>query len=278
MNQRWQATRTALAETTERFAELVSATPDPRIRATRDWTVADTAAHVTAIAGMYTILVRPGDGPLPEPEVMESFLGTSVDTVAGFNVVTMNHFTERDLAALTERLRADVAEVLRVTADLDPDEPLRWLGDSRVPRCGMLAHLLNELQIHGRDIARGRKVPWTIPSAEAALFFDEFTVGLLSHQVGNLLVPDPRALPRRIAVEFRSPHTRPVVIVLQRDKVWVEEPGGEVDVRLRFDPAALNLMLFHRITRARAVLTGKLFVHGPRPWLIFPFLRTVRMP
>jgi len=37
-------------------------------------------------------------------------------------------------------------------------------------------------------------------------------------------------------------------------------------------------MLFHRISKARAVLSGKLRISGPRPWLLPGFLRVVRAP
>jgi putative sterol carrier protein len=83
---------------------------------------------------------------------------------------------------------------------------------------------------------------------------------------------------RRIAVEFRSRHTAPVTLVLRDGLVSAEEPGGPTDVRVSFDPATLNLMLFGRISRVRAVLTGKVAVRGRRPWLLPAFLRTVRVP
>jgi hypothetical protein len=37
-------------------------------------------------------------------------------------------------------------------------------------------------------------------------------------------------------------------------------------------------VLFHRITRSRAAMTGSLRVWGRRPWLLAPFLRKVRLP
>jgi hypothetical protein len=49
-------------------------------------------------------------------------------------------------------------------------------------------------------------------------------------------------------------------------------------VRVRFDPATLNLMLFGRVSRLQGALTGKLIVSGPRPWLLPAFQRTVRFP
>jgi hypothetical protein len=141
----------------------------------------------------------------------------------------------------------------------------------------VLAHLLNELLIHGRDIARPRQARWDIPAEYAALFFDLFIVGMLRHDTGQWLETDEPPRKRRIAISFRSAHTDPVTLVLHRGVASVEEPGGRPDVQVRFDPATLNLMLFGRISKARAVLTGKLAVRG-KPWLLFSFLRVVRPP
>lgn len=162
-----------------------------------------------------------------------------------------HYFTDRDPAALTERLRADLDVLLTECTALDPMATFTWLGDSRVPLSGVLAHLVNELQIHGRDIARATRMPWEIPPREAAYFFEAFFVELLRHGVGRLLDNDEPPRDRRIAVGFSSDHTIPVT---------------------------LNQMLFHRISKPRAVLTGKIAIRGRRPWKLAPFLRTVRCP
>ncbi|HEX6359870.1 DinB family protein [Actinophytocola sp.] len=274
-NERWQATRTAVAATATRFVELVAAS-DPRTMATADWSVADTAAHVATIAFMYTHIVRSDEPAIPA--IQEQVLATSVDTVADLNERALELFGERDPATLVERLRADVVEILRVTETLDPATVVTWLGDSKVPIAGVLAHLVNELQIHGRDIARATRTPWPVPPADAALFFEVFFVELIRHGVGHLLDNDEPPRARRIAVSFRSRHTAPVTIVLHNGQVSVEEPGEPTDVRIFFDPPTLNLMMFHRVGKARAALTGKVIVSGRRPWLLPAFLRTVRCP
>jgi hypothetical protein len=168
--------------------------------------------------------------------------------------------------------------MLYSSADLDPDKPVRWLGGSQVPLAGLFAHLTNELQIHGRDIALATRSSWVIPPEYAAQFIDLFVVGVTRHGVGRLLYKDRPANRRRVAVEFRSRYTTPVTLVLDNGKVTVTEAGGAIDVRVRFEPVTLNLMMFGRISRPRAALSGKLLVSGPRPWLLPVFLRTVRMP
>jgi hypothetical protein len=272
---KWTATREAVAATGERFAALVAAS-DARTMATADWSVADTAAHVAAIEFMYTHITR-FDAPAL-PGIHEHFLATNVDTVADLNARTLELFVERDQATLVERLRVYIDDILTATENVDPTTPVNWLGDSTVPICGVLAHLINELQIHGRDIARTTGTRWATPPADAALFFEVFFVELLRHDVGHLLDNDEPPSDRRIAVEFRSRHTTPVTIVLHNGRASVEEPADNADVRIFFDPPALNLMLFHRISKPRAAVTGKVVVRGRRPWLLPTFLRTVRCP
>jgi uncharacterized protein (TIGR03083 family) len=275
---RWLAVRAALAEAAERFARLVSAVPDPRVRATAHWTVADTAAHVGSIAWLYATTLGTGRSPLPVPDLDEAMRVTTVDTVDRLNAIVLRHLTDRDAGALVRRLRADIHDVLRVTADSDPATPVPWLGESRVSLAGVLAHMVNELLVHGWDIARATGTPWPVPARDAGLFFDLFVVGILRYDPGRLLNTDDPPRSRRIAVAFRSPHTTPVTLVLRDGLVSVAEPDGATDVRLSFDPAALNLMLFGRIGRLRTALTGGVVVGGPRPWLLPKFLRTVRLP
>ncbi len=271
----WTATRTALANATDRFASLVAAS-DPGAMATADWSVAVTAAHVASLAWMNTGLAGPEASP--EPAVRDLLVACGVDTVADFNARVLGLFPERDPAVLAERIRADVDTVLRATEHADPGRTVTWLGGSQLPVSGMLAHLVNELLIHGHDIARATGVPWRIPPADAALFFEVFFVELLRRDIGRLLANDESPRERRIAVECRSRYTTPVVLVLHRGQVSVEDPGGDTDVRIFFDPAAVNLMLFHRISKARAAVTGKVRVWGRRPWLLPTFLKTVRCP
>ncbi|MDT7796925.1 MAG: hypothetical protein QOI78_358 [Actinomycetota bacterium] len=275
--EQWQAVRAAVPVAGGRFADLVAGVPDARVKALGEWSIAETAAHVGMIALMYTAMIRGDGGPLPLPGLAEPMDAAGVDTISGMNALALELYPERDPVRLAERLRADIAEVLQVSADLDPEKPVWWLGGSRVPVAGVLAHLVNELLIHGLDIARAARRPWPIPAAYEALFLDLFLFGMVRNDMGRLL-DDATPSPRRIAVEFRSAHTRPTVLALRHGELRAEEPDGTADVRLRFDPAVLVPMMFGRIAKPRAVLSGKVRIGGPRPWLLPAFLRTVRMP
>ncbi|GAA0547314.1 maleylpyruvate isomerase family mycothiol-dependent enzyme [Actinomadura livida] len=274
---RWLAVRRAVGAVGDRFADLLLAVP-PHAMATADWTVADTAAHVVAISESYAAMLDPA-GPAPPISALHDMMGdVTVDTVADLNEVGLRDLAERDPRALADRLRADIAAMLRATDGTDPGRPIDWLGGSRVPAAGVLAHLVNEMQIHGRDIARATGARWEVSAADAALFFELFLLGVTRYGYGRLLDWDRLERRGRIAVEFRSRHTEPAVMVLTDGLVTVEKPGPNVDVKLHFDPVALNLVLFGRLSRTRAALTGRIMVWGRRPWLLPAFLRKVRLP
>ncbi|WP_370969123.1 maleylpyruvate isomerase family mycothiol-dependent enzyme [Amycolatopsis sp. cg9] len=275
--EQWESVRAALPDVGSRFADLVAGVPDAHASSLGEWSIAETASHVGMIALMYTAMIRGDGGPLPLPGLEEPIDSASVDTISRMNALALELYPERDPVRLAERLRADIAEVLLVSADLDPGKPVWWLGGSRVPVAGVLAHLVNEMLLHGLDIARALGRPWPIPARYEAMFLELFLFGMVRNDMGSLL-DDATPSPRRIAVEFRSAYTEPGVLALQHGRLRFEEPDGTADVRLRFDPAVLVPMMFGRISKPRAVLTGGVRISGRRPWLLPAFLRTVRMP
>ncbi|GAA0565969.1 maleylpyruvate isomerase family mycothiol-dependent enzyme [Actinomadura livida] len=277
----WTRVRTALEAATDRFANLVSSVPDPNVRATSEWSVTDVAAHVTNIAGLYVPITSTDPERAPETRPPGRMADTTLDTVAEMNAADLRELTERDPGRLADLLRERIGALLSATAETAPDTPLPWLGGSRVPAAGLLAHLLNEILIHGRDIARAVRQPWSIPPEDAAWFLELFFVGVTTYGAGHILeIPETGEPVRtgRLVAEFRSRHTTPVTVVVHNGRVTVERPGRRPDVRVSFDPVTLNLMLFHRVGKPRAVLTGKVRIRGRRPWRLRYFFRTIRIP
>jgi uncharacterized protein (TIGR03083 family) len=277
-DEQWNTVRESVRTNAGRFCELVASVPDPAATASAGWSVADVTAHVTTIGFLNTMLMRVAEPPFHMPGLTEAIAATTVDTVHGLNDQVMSHFLERDVTRLLDTLRHHVDLMLTASRDRDPGETFSWLGEARPTLAGMFAHMVNELLIHGNDIARAVKVPWAMPAEDAALFFDLFYVGLANGQQGRLLDGSKRPLQRRIAVEFRSGYTTPVTIVVRNGQVTAEPAGPGADAWVRFDPAALNMMMFGRISKLQAVLTRKIIIGGRRPWLMPAFLRTVRLP
>lgn len=276
--EKWHAARDTVNTVCDRFGALVLGAP-AQAMATADWTVMDTAAHVAAIAWLSTSTLASAQASFPIPGIREHIAAATVDNMhAGLNSVLLRGYQERDPDQVVRKLRSSIDEILRLTATADPVTTMSWLGGSRIPLAGVLAHLTNELLLHGRDIARAVNAPWRIPDEYAAQFFELFLIEIARNGVGNILDDDKPTRQGRIAVEFRSDYTSPVTLVLDTGDVWIEEPARDNDVRVYFKPAALSLLLFHRITRARAAMTGSVRVWGRRPWLLAPFLRKVRLP
>jgi uncharacterized protein (TIGR03083 family) len=274
----WDAVRGSVHTTAGRFCDLVSSIPDPGTRATAKWSVADLTAHVTTVAFLNTMLMQAAEIPFQMPNLTEALAATTVEGVHGLNDQVLSHFTERDAGRLMEMLRDHVDLMLTASQDRDPAETFSWLGGAQLPLAGMFAHMLNEMLIHGNDIADAVGLPWAMPVEDAALFFDLFYIGLASGNTGRLLDGSKRPLQRRIAVEFRSGYTTPVTFVVRNGTVTAEPPGPGADAAVRFDPPSLNMMMFGRISKPRAVLTRKIVITGRRPWVMPAFLRTVRFP
>ncbi|MFI7538443.1 maleylpyruvate isomerase N-terminal domain-containing protein [Streptosporangium sp. NPDC049376] len=274
----WKSVRSSLRRVGDRFTEMVVSAPDARAEVTPGWSVSETAAHLTVVAWLYTSLVRPAEVPNPFP-VLDGWLDDiTVDDIDDFNELTLRDFTERDPRRLAELLNTHIDDLLASTEDFDPTLPVSWLGGSRVPVAGIIAHLLNELLLHGHDMGRALGMTWRIASSDAAFFVELFMAGVVRHGSGRLLETGQPRSERPIAVEFRSPYITTVTMVLRDGRVTLGEPGRRPDVRVTFDPAVFNLMMFGRIGKLRALLSGRVTIGGPRPWLLPAFLRVVHMP
>lgn len=274
----WAAVRTAIKDVGDRFAAMILEAPADAM-ATADWTIMDTAAHVASLALIDTALVVSDDHPVPVPGADAVMKTTNVYNINdGLNTTLFHNYPERRPREVAACLSDSIGQMLELTADADPERTVGWLGESRLPLAGLFAHLVNEVLLHGRDVAAAARVPWSIPQEYIAMVIELFMFEIARNGVGTVLDGGKPIPPERIAVEFRSAYTRPITIAVHDGEVLAEEPSRDNDVRLYFQPLALDLVLFHRISRKRAVATGALRVWGRRPWLLFPFLEKIRMP
>ncbi|MEV4388666.1 maleylpyruvate isomerase N-terminal domain-containing protein [Micromonospora sp. NPDC049580] len=273
---RWNLANTALRAAADRFTEMVAAAPSPTVLVTDDWTLADTVAHVVSIAVLYVARLEGTEVTIRVPGLEDMLAVTNVDTVADVNSHVLAHFTEREPEVLLPQLNTAIARLLVTTAD--PRSTVSWLGNARVTLGGLFAHLTNELLVHGWDIARALRRPWPMPDEHAALYWDLFMFDMLRDSYGVLLnteLPMPR---HHVSVQFRSAFTPTTTLTLGDRRVWIAPPDAPFDVRVRFQPARFNLMMFGRISIAQAMLRRDVVIGGPRPWRLPAFLRVVHMP
>lgn len=93
-SKKWPATRTTVKETGDRFASMLESVRASDAMATVDWSIAHTPAHVTAIASLYTSMVRPDATPDPLPGLRERWLASPEHRIAvGFRYGYTSTFT-----------------------------------------------------------------------------------------------------------------------------------------------------------------------------------------
>ncbi|MDQ2583678.1 hypothetical protein CKY47_06695 [Saccharothrix yanglingensis] len=279
-DQRWQELRGALADASARFGRLITEHREPERRAVGTWTVAEAAAHTAIVshldAGMLT-------GSSGDPELDRRIPGTTLGDLADLNALALRRFPLDSAGAIADHLREGVALLLERSADLDPRAPATWLGGSRLTVGFLLAHLLNEVLLHGVDVAGPESDAWHVPSAEAALAFDHFFVGLLSAEEKGILFGPPGAAGRgggrQVSVELRSSRTIPVVLTTDGSGgATVAPAGGPADARIDFEPAAFMLTVFRRTGVDSALASGRLVVSGRNPAVGVEYLRRTQTP
>lgn len=273
----WEGVRALLAATGERYAQLLRSVDDPGARTTSEWTIADTAAHVCVVCELDVYTVTRGEAPFPR-ELLELVAAASIDDIAALNEASLRWFTERDLGRLAGKVGESVDTILRATAGDDGTTVGPWLGGAEFTVAGMLGHLLNELLLHGLDIARAAGRPWFIPPEAAALTFEVFVVGALHGDTGHLLQYHEPGKPGVVRAELRGRHHAPIRLDAVDGRLRLGAPDGPIDVLIRSEPVALILVIWGRGGLVRPALTGRIAVWGRRPWRVFRFLAAVRLP
>ncbi|MGM1060280.1 maleylpyruvate isomerase N-terminal domain-containing protein [Saccharothrix sp. Mg75] len=278
-DQGWHALRGALADAADRFARLITDRWEPGRRAVGTWSVAETAAHTAIVAHLDAGLLVDPEAATGVPEVDGLVPGTTLATLADLNAAALERFPDRSPDGIADHLLTGVATLLERSADLDPLAPATWLGRSRLTVASLLAHQLNEILLHGFDIAGPGSRAWRVPPEEAALAFDVFLMRLLGTDDQGVLFGPGVGGGRRVSVELRSDRTTPVVLTTGGGgRTTVEPPDGRADARIRFEPAAFMLTTFRRTRLTRALATGRLVVSGRRPWVAVEYLRRTRTP
>lgn len=275
---RWLGLRTALADATERFAALVLSGQAAVRPAVGHWSPLDCAAHTAVVARMNAGFLTSPAAPLGVPELDRLVASSTLGDIGALNEILLRAFPDRTPATLVRHLREGVDDLLRDSADVDPHAPATWIGGSGMPAAALLAHLLNEILLHGWDVSRALARPWRVPSHEAAFAFEVFLVQLLGGEDTRRLFGPGSGRGRPLRVEFRSPHTTPVVLFNGDGRIGADPPEAGADARVRFEPGALMLTVFRRTRLARAVATGRIVASGRRPWDAVSYLRRMHTP
>jgi len=259
-----EATRAAIRAVAGRFTTLLRDTDDvSRQAAGTDWTVAETAAHVSVVLAGFSAAIA-GEMQAPAPE---QYLDVDFPTrLAAANDAAIAMVDHIDAARLAEAITTGAQRFLELAAAAAPQMECAtpWYGQGRTRTVDCLTALaLGELTVHGRDIAIGTGRPWPIPAEHAKLI-----VGTVCPEMSPLVVRPEAGRGSPVTYEVRLRGDGPRYIIRVADgTAEARAVGGPVDCVISADPVTYLLVVYGRMPLGRALLHGAVFAKGRRPWL-----------
>jgi uncharacterized protein (TIGR03083 family) len=259
-----EAARAAICTATGRFTALLRATDDIERRAAgTDWTIAQTAAHVSIVLTAFSAAITAEPQALTHDQYLQANFPTRL---AAANAVTISMVDHSEAEPLAELITAGAQRFLELVAAADPtmqcDTP--WYGPARTrtPDC-LTALALGELTVHGYDVASATGQPWPISAEHAKLI-----LGTVCPQMSPLAVRPDAGCDAPVTYEVRLRGNGPRYIIrVANGMAEVRAAGGQVDCVISADPATFLLVVYGRMPPGRALLRGGIVAWGRRPWL-----------
>lgn len=243
----WEAVRSTCLEASARFADLVRTAPDPGARvAGLDWTVAELAAHLVSLTVRYEPFLQ-GKG--------EAFYATMPEMNAK-ELEALARLSLEELAGILER----GTETLLALCPAG-DAPARFF-DAESDCASAVALYVEELLVHGVDLARTIGRPWAITSEEAII------------AIGGLLMVLPKFIDADATRGFHAVYELrlrggPTVTMAinESEATFTHGTARRADCRISADPTAFLLIGANRQSQWRGLFTGKMLAFGRKPWL-----------
>ncbi|MDO3636960.1 maleylpyruvate isomerase N-terminal domain-containing protein [Mycolicibacterium arseniciresistens] len=261
------AARAAISAAAERFAAVLRETDDIRCPAAgTDWTVAETAAHVSVVLAGFSAAVA-GEMLALTPE---QYLDADFPTrLAAVNRATIAMVDRVDACRLAQSITDNAHRLLELLEAADPQLKCQtpWYGPGRTrnPDC-LTALALGELTVHGYDMATGMGRPWPISAEHARLI-----VGTVCPEMSPLVVRPEAARRAPLTYEIRLRGGPRYAIRVADGTAEVRAAGGRVDCVISADPVTYLLVVYGRMPLRVALLRGGISAAGRRPWLALRF-------
>lgn len=232
------------------------------------WGVADVARHMCVVLSADTDSLA--GRPLPVAEL-------NPRAVAAMSEDLLAADPETDLDVLADRMEALFAEFFDVSAS-PPSDECTWLGGVRLPASAVACHLLEELLVHGFDLAAGRSGMWTIAPAHAALALTGAGAPIINAADPYAFVNTKRATGFRARFDARIRGYQRMTFEFDDGMRIGGETSEPVDAHISGDPVTVLLLMLGRISPVRAALRGKIVVWGRRPWRLRRMLGVITPP
>lgn len=259
----------AVRELTGRVASLLRSAkggPAPVLAA---WDVGDVAVHLSHAIDGIKEMARGTDSIL-----------TDIWQLPGLMEMLVVGEEQRDLSAVADRIEASVAEFLEVVESGGEGGADRaWLVEgTRMPLRTLLCHVLNELVVHGRDIAMAEGAAWPISRRHAALVWRGFLFPVLG-ALGRAMVNQGAAVGIRANYDIRLRGGGGAYLLFDDgDLTITSQRPRRIDCHLSVDPVAFMLVAWNRQSQWSGIARGQLFSWGRRPWLGLRLRSLMRNP
>ena len=264
----WATARQAVAQAAPRLTAMLRSASRSDAPALDAWDVTELATHISH--GMDTITAMSKGG------------GNLIENISGLDILTrimVQGEGRRPMAELADRIDASVAGFLAAMESAGEDSLQTWmLQGSQMPLSTLTCHMLNELTVHGYDIARALGVPWKIDRNHASLIIMGFVLPGL-HTFGRDMVVQEKAGTARARFEIRLRGDGRAWLRFHDGDFSVEgSPQGPVDCHVSVDPEAFLLVSWGRISQWSAIPKGQLLAWGKKPWLGLQLRSWLRNP
>ena len=259
-----EAARAAISAAAERFTALLQETDDiGRPAAGTDWTVAETAAHVSVVLTGFSAAIAGEPQALTPEQYLDADFPTRLAASNGATIAMVDH---TDAGRLAELITAGAQRFLELAAAADPQMECEtpWYGPGRTRTVDCLTALaLSELTVHGYDIATGTGRPWPISAEHAKLI-----LGTVCPEMAPLVVRPEAGRGAPVTYEVRLRGNGPRYVDPDRGRhgggAGRRRAGGLCDLRGPGDVPAGRLRA--DAARPGAAARGML-AWGRRPWL-----------
>lgn len=251
-----ERTLSLLAGSTRRFTTQLR-TADAKRNAIGHWSTAEVSTHLGHIYSMYV-----------------DFLGGATSPVADHRNISptwdrmVADDPERDPFALSERIEKSHEAFVHALSDIGWTDDVNWHGGLRVPAFALAGILINEAEIHGRDISVTESSDWKIPRPNAVVALES----LYTVMPAYLRPEAARGLTATWNIKVRGGSSTYFQLRDGAMDITTEEPES-VDCRISADPATYLLVGYGRKGRVGPILTGKIVAYGRKPWLGLTFAK-----
>lgn len=260
--------RRAVAAVGARVSALVRSVTHPDVPCLGIWNTTDVAVHLSHAVDIITSLAR-GTDPMSD----------DIWDLMRLMPMLVTGETERDLGAIATRMDASVAALLAVLRDTPDDARRQWVVSGvHFPMTTIASHALNELVVHGGDLARADGVPWPVERSHASLVLRGFVFPVMGALRG-MMVDQKRAAGLRATYHVSLRGGGDVWFRFDDGDLGVTGAApGPVDCHLSVDPAAFLAVAWARTGQWPPILKGKLLAYGRKPWLGLKLRGYIRNP